>query len=69
MELFNSGASRHMSSYQDLFKCFVSITPKPITRADRYTFEAIGKQNIQITLPNSQSQPRILLKDVLYALK
>ncbi|KAG2085238.1 uncharacterized protein F5147DRAFT_522777, partial [Suillus discolor] len=61
IELFDSGASRHMSSYRDLFQDFVSITPKPITTADRHTFEATGKRNIQITLPNGQSQTHILL--------
>ncbi|KAG2114729.1 uncharacterized protein F5147DRAFT_559718, partial [Suillus discolor] len=60
-ELFNSGASRHMSSYRDLFQDFISIAPKPITTVDRHTFEAMGKGNIQITLPNGQSQTRILL--------
>jgi len=69
IELFDSGASRHMSSYRDLFQDFVSITPKPITTADKHTFEAIGKGNIMIVLPNGQSSTRILLKDVLYAPK
>jgi len=68
-ELFDSGASRHMLSYRDLFQDFVNITPKPITTADKHTFEATGKGNILITLPNGQSRTQILLKDVLYAPK
>jgi hypothetical protein len=58
-----------MSSYRDLFQDFVNIVPKPITTADKHTFEATGKGNIMITLPNGESNTRILLKDVLYAPK
>jgi len=68
-ELFDSGTSRHMSSYLNLFQDFINITPKPITTADKHTFKATGKGNILITLPNGQSHTRILLKDVLYAPK
>ncbi|KAG1829036.1 hypothetical protein DFJ58DRAFT_661060, partial [Suillus subalutaceus] len=60
-ELLDSGASRHMSSYRDLFQDFVNITPKPITTADKHTFEATGKGDIMITLPNGESNTRILL--------
>ncbi|KAG2750878.1 hypothetical protein P692DRAFT_201710311, partial [Suillus brevipes Sb2] len=60
-ELLDSGASRHMSSYRDLFQDFVNIVPKPITTADKHTFEATGKGNIMITLPNGESNTRILL--------
>ncbi|KAG2335543.1 hypothetical protein BDR05DRAFT_898260, partial [Suillus weaverae] len=48
IELFDSSASRHMSSYRDLFQDFVNIPPKPITTADKHTFEATGKGNILI---------------------
>lgn len=68
-ELLDSGASRHMSSYRDLFQDFVNIPPKPITTADKHTFEAIGKGNLLIAIPNGKSNTRILLKDVLYAPK
>ncbi|KAG2119731.1 uncharacterized protein F5147DRAFT_536892, partial [Suillus discolor] len=56
IELFNSGASHHMSLYKGLFQDFVSIMPKPITMADKHTFQATGKGNIEIFLPNSQSK-------------
>ncbi|KAG2078559.1 hypothetical protein BDR04DRAFT_939513, partial [Suillus decipiens] len=61
IELLDSGASRHMSSYKDLFQDFVSIMPKPITTADKHTFEAIGKGSLLITLPNGQLSTKILL--------
>ena len=34
-ELYDSGASRHMSPYQDHFKNYVLIAPKPITATDK----------------------------------
>ncbi|KIM63847.1 hypothetical protein SCLCIDRAFT_80398, partial [Scleroderma citrinum Foug A] len=67
MILFDSGASCHMSSYREQFTNFKSITPKPITAADKHTFEAIRKGNLTIYLPNGSSRSRILLRDVLYA--
>ena len=69
MVLFDSGASRHMSSYRDHFTNFKSIMPKAITAADKHTFEAIGKGDLTILIPNGSSTTCILLRDVLYALK
>jgi len=69
MVLFDSGASRHMSSYRDHFTNFKSIVPKAITAADKHTFEVIGKGDLIILIPNGSSTTRILLRDVLYAPK
>ncbi|KIK17966.1 hypothetical protein PISMIDRAFT_48262, partial [Pisolithus microcarpus 441] len=46
MILFNSGASRHMSSYHSQFLDYKPIVPKPITAADNHTFLAIGKGDL-----------------------
>ena len=69
MVLFNSGASRHMSSYHNHFSNFKSIVPKAITAADKHTFEAIGKGDLTILIPNGSSTAHILLRDFLYAPK
>ena len=69
MILFDSGASHHMSSYRDHFTNFKSIVLKAITAADKHTFEAIGKGDLTILIPNSSSTTHILLHDVLYAPK
>jgi len=69
MVLFDSSASRHMSSYCDHFTNFKSIVPKAITAADKHTFEAIGKGDLTILIPNGTSTTHILLRDVLYAPK
>ena len=69
MILFDSGTSHHMSSYRDHFTNFKSIVPKAITAADKHTFEAIGKGDLTILIPNGSSTTHILLRDVLYAPK
>ena len=69
MELFDSGASRHMSSYRNQFIDYKAIVPKSITAADNHTFQAIGKGDLMISIPNGKSVTRIRLKDVLYAPK
>ena len=45
-ELYNSGASCHMSLYQDHFENYTFITPKSITAADKHYFQAIGKGDL-----------------------
>ncbi|KAG6328974.1 hypothetical protein ID866_10115 [Astraeus odoratus] len=55
-----------MSSYHDQFVNFHEISPKPITAADKCTFEAIRKGDMYISLPNGKTYTHILLKNVLY---
>jgi hypothetical protein len=68
IELYNSGASHHMSGYRHHFINYCTIPPKPIRAAKKCSFSAIGMGNMYITVPNSDKVPtRVLLKDVLYA--
>ena len=57
MELYDSGASCHMSPYRDHFGNYVSIAPKSITAADKQYFQAIEKGNLQIKFPMAPPQP------------
>ena len=66
MELYNSGVLQHMSPYCDHFENYVPIAPKPITAADKCYFQAIGKGDLCIKIPNRSNQTTILLKDVLH---
>ena len=66
-ELYDSGASHHMSPYCNKFLNFVSIKPKTIRAADSQEFEATGLGDMHIKLPNGRSRLQILLKNVLYA--
>ena len=64
VDLYDSGATCHMSGFHHKFINFVEIEPIPITAADKQTFKATGKGDMQIYLPNGNS---VLLKSVLYA--
>ena len=66
MELYDSGASRYMFLYRDHFENYVFIAPKQITAADKHYFQAIGKGDLCIKIPNGSNQTTILLKDVLH---
>jgi transposase InsO family protein len=66
-ELYDSGASRHMSPFQHRFTNLRSIPPRPITAANNRVFYATGLGNLEIDVPNGSSSTRITLKDALYA--
>ena len=68
-ELSDSGASWHMSPYKHKFINYVPIQKKVLTTANSGTFDAIGKGNMYIVMPNGQSSTKILLKDILYTPK
>ncbi|KAI0349161.1 hypothetical protein OH77DRAFT_1415495, partial [Trametes cingulata] len=50
--LFDSGATRHMSSYRHNFINYVPIPPRSIHAADNHVFQAVGKGDMYIDLPN-----------------
>ena len=57
-----------MSGFFNKFTNFVTIDPVPITAADKRTFQATGKGDMYINLPNrNRPNSQILLRDVLYA--
>ena len=60
-ELYNSGASQHLSLCHEYFLNFISIPPKPIRGADNGTFDAIGCGDLPIYLPNRDTQSCVLL--------
>ena len=66
IELYDSGCSRHMSAYKHLFINFQTIKPKPIHAADRHVFNAIGKGDIRIAIPNNGVMTNVTLEGVLY---
>ena len=65
-ELYNSGASQHFSPFHDQFVRFKTIPPRPISAAEKRTFQAVGQGDIYIEVPNGDKSTCILLKDVLY---
>ena len=65
-ELYDSGASHHMTTYHDQLKNFILIVPKSIAATDKRYFQATGKGNLHIKIPNGKTTSYILLRDVLY---
>ena len=66
-ELYDSGASRHMSPYWEWFVTYHSIPPCAITTADKRIFYAIETGDLQIEVLNSSSTTAVLLKDAFHA--
>jgi transposase InsO family protein len=68
VDLYDSGATRHMSGFRHKFIDFVEIDPVPIRAADKRTFNATGKGRMLIHLPNGDNGiSQIYLVDALYA--
>ena len=65
-ELYDSGASHHMSPYCEHFENYTPIIPKLITAADKQYFQAVRKGDSHIKLPNGPSTTTVLLKDILH---
>src|ERR1700742_1730683 len=66
-DLYDSGASRHMTPFRHRLTNYTSIQSKPITAADKRIFHATGKGDMRIDLPNGKTMTKILLRNVLYA--
>ena len=61
-DLYDSGASRHMTPFRHRLTNFTSIQSKPITAADKRIFLATGKGDMRIELPNGSGTTKILVK-------
>jgi transposase InsO family protein len=67
VELFDSGASRHMSPFRERFVTYRDIPARPITAANNRAFYAVGMGDLEIDVPNGASSTKVLLCDALYA--
>ena len=68
-KLYDSGASHHMTTYCDQLENFVSIMTKSIAATDKCHFQATGKGNLHIKIPNRKMMSSILLTYILYCPK
>src|SRR5713226_4707779 len=66
-ELYDSGASRHMSPNHKQFITYQDIPTCLITAVNNKVFHAIGMGDLQIQVPNGETSSKVLLKDALYA--
>ncbi len=66
-ELYDSGASRHMSPFHERFVTYQDIPARPITAANNCVFYAVGAGDLEVQVPNSAASTKVLLRDVLHA--
>src|ERR1700761_6180978 len=67
-ELYDSGASCHMSPFRHQFISYRTIPPRPIMAADKRLFFANGIGDVRIKVPNGESSfTPVILRDALYA--
>lgn len=68
VDLYDSGASQHMSGLRHKFIDLTEIKPIPITAADKRTFQAIAKGKLLIHIPNGdKGTSKVHLLDALYS--
>ncbi|OJT06880.1 Retrovirus-related Pol polyprotein from transposon TNT 1-94, partial [Trametes pubescens] len=68
IEVYDSGATRHISPYRDTFISFTELDPPlPINTADGHSFSAVGEGSVHVEVPNGDSQTAVTLQRVLYA--
>ena len=67
VELYDSGATRHMTPYRHLLSNYTPIAPKPINAANKHVFQAVGCGDLKIGIPNDDGKTVITLRNVLYA--
>ncbi|TFY51058.1 hypothetical protein EVJ58_g10760 [Rhodofomes roseus] len=67
VDLYDSGATHHMSPYRDNFVTFTDISPKLLNAANQQHFQATGTGDMIISVPNeSAPATQIRLTKVLY---
>ncbi|CDO78107.1 hypothetical protein BN946_scf184638.g3 [Trametes cinnabarina] len=67
LDLYDSGATHHMSPYRQDFTSFNATPDKPLNAANQQQFQAKGVGEMLIPVPNPPSPPtRIKLTGVLY---
>jgi len=65
-DLYDSGASHHMSPCREDFINFQSIPEKSLTAANQQHFSALGMGDMIISVPNGSKETKMKLTRVLY---
>src|SRR6266404_2234621 len=64
--LYDSGASRHISPFKVQFETYCCIPPYPIKVASKHILNTVSISSININVPNGTKVTRISLTDVLH---
>ena len=68
IDVFDSGASVHISPYRERFIKFRELNPaRAITAANGEQFMATGEGDVEIRVPNGTTTQLLTLRDVLYS--
>ena len=68
VDVFDSGASVHISPYRERFTSFRALEPaRPITAANGETFLATGEGEVELRVPNGKGTQLLKLRNVLYS--
>ncbi|KZT66429.1 hypothetical protein DAEQUDRAFT_656439, partial [Daedalea quercina L-15889] len=52
IDLYDSGASDHMSPYRDAFLTFCETVPRSLNAANQQMFQATGVGDVVVNIPN-----------------
>ena len=64
--ILDSGCTAHISPYRELFTSYTPIDHVPISAANKTSFAAIGRGDIEVVLPNGTDVNRLILRNVLH---
>ena len=67
LEIYDSGATQHMIPSCHRLINFQPIQPQEILAADKKHFEAIGKEDMFVQVPNGDKSKKVYVKNMLYA--
>jgi len=68
MELFDSGATRHISPYRDDFATYAPLTPPLLlSTANKQHFKAIATGSLVVKVPNGSGENNLTLLNTLHA--
>jgi hypothetical protein len=68
VELYDSGATRHISPYKDDFTDYAPLSPPVLLNtANQQRFQAIGLGSLPIRVPSGDEDSELILRDVLHA--
>lgn len=67
IEVYDSGATQHMSPYRDSFVSFTEIQPRTLQAANQKSFTAKGIGDVVISVPNGDKSTKMRLVNVLFA--
>ena len=66
-ELYDSRCTHHISPYREDFESFVEIPPMSFSAVNKQKFNASGKGEIVIDIPNGIEISQLRLTEVLYS--